>query len=106
MSDGALWGWVLAGCAACLALKVAGAYVPRAWLDGDRVSRVLGLVTVALLAGLLAVQTAGQGQGLVADARLVAVGAAGLALWLRAPFIVVVVLAAGVAAGLRALGWG
>jgi hypothetical protein len=96
---------VLAGCGACVGLKVAGAFVPRAWLAGDCVNRVLGLVTVALLAGLLAVQTAGQGQGLAVDARLAAVAAAGVALWLRAPFIVVVVLAAAVAAGLRALGW-
>lgn len=106
MSDGALWGCILAGCAACLALKVAGAYVPRAWLSGERVNRLMGLVTVALLAGLFAVQTAGQGRGLVLDARLAAVAVAGVALWLRAPFILVVVLAAVVAAALRALGWG
>jgi hypothetical protein len=87
-------------------LKVAGAYVPRSWLANERVSRIMGLVTVALLAGLFAVQTAGHGQGLAVDARLAAVAVAGVALWLRAPFIVVVVLAAVVAAGLRALGWG
>jgi hypothetical protein len=73
-------------------------------LAGERVSRIMGLVTVALLAGLLAVQTAAQGQGLAIDSRLAAVCVAGLALWLRAPFIVVVVIAALVAAGLRALG--
>jgi hypothetical protein len=104
MNDAAVWVTVLAGCGTCLALKVIGAYVPRSWLAGERVGRLMGLVTVALLAGLLAVQTAGQGQGLAIDSRLVAVGVAGVALWLRAPFIVVVVLAALVAAGLRALG--
>jgi hypothetical protein len=104
MSDATLWATVLAGSAVCLGLKVVGAYVPRSWLAGERVSRIMGLVTVALLAGLLAVQTAGDGQGLAVDSRLAAVGVAGVALWLRAPFIVVVILAAAVAAGLRALG--
>ncbi|MDR0592360.1 MAG: AzlD domain-containing protein [Bifidobacteriaceae bacterium] len=104
MSDTAVWATVLAGCAACLGLKLVGAYVPRHWLAGEPVNRLMGLVTVALLAGLLAVQTAGQGQGLAVDSRLAAVAAAGVALWLRAPFIAVVIIGAAVAAGLRALG--
>lgn len=106
MADTAVWATVLAGCAACLGLKVIGAYVPRSWLAGEPVNRIMGLVTVALLAGLLAVQAVGggDGPGLAPDSRLVAVGAAGVALWLRAPFIVVVILAAAVAAALRALG--
>ncbi|MDR1441171.1 MAG: AzlD domain-containing protein [Bifidobacteriaceae bacterium] len=104
MSDTGVWVAVVAGCGACLALKVVGAYIPRSWLAGERVSRIMNLVTVALLAGLLAVQTAGQDQGLLIDSRLAAVGVAAVALWLRAPFIVVIVVAAAVAAGLRALG--
>jgi branched-subunit amino acid transport protein len=105
MTGSAIWVTVLAGCAACLGLKLVGAYVPRSWLSGERLSHILGLVTVALLAALLAVQAVGDGQGLAFDSRLAGVGAAGIALWLRAPFIVVVIVGAAVAAGLRALGF-
>ncbi|MDR2380645.1 MAG: hypothetical protein LBE08_05645, partial [Bifidobacteriaceae bacterium] len=68
MTDTTLWLYVLAGAGACLGLKLIGAYVPRSWLAREPVTRVLGLVTVALLAALWAVQTAGSGQGLVLDA--------------------------------------
>jgi predicted branched-subunit amino acid permease len=104
LSGSGVWACVLTGCAACLGLKLIGAHIPRRWLEGDAVSRVLSLVTVALLAGLLAVQTLGQGQGLAMDARLAALAVAGVALRLRAPFILVVIFAAATAAGLRALG--
>jgi hypothetical protein len=98
------WTAVLAASAACLALKVAGYLVPARVLEGHHAQRLAGLVTVSLLAALVAVQTLGSDGGLVLDARVAALGVAALALWLRAPFIVVVVLAALVAAGLRALG--
>ncbi|MDR2374003.1 MAG: hypothetical protein LBD77_07890 [Bifidobacteriaceae bacterium] len=104
MTGAAVWVTVGAGCAACLGLKLIGAYLPQSWLARESVARVMNLVTVALLAGLLAVQAAGQGQGLAIDSRLAAVGAAAIALWLRAPFIAVVIIAAAVAAALRALG--
>jgi hypothetical protein len=100
-----LWTTVLAAAVLCLALKLAGAYAPRTWLERPAVAQVMALVTVALLAGLFAVQTMANGRGLLIDARLVAVAVAGLALWRKAPFIVVVILAAAVAAALRALGW-
>jgi branched-subunit amino acid transport protein len=100
-----LWITVLAGTAACLGLKVAGTYVPRTWLEKPRVSRVMGLATVALLAALCGVQATAQDQGLHPDARLAALAVAAVALWRRAPFILVVILAAATAAGLRALGW-
>ncbi len=99
------WVAVLAAAGVCLALKVAGYLVPGRLVEGERARRIAGLVTVALLAALVAVQTLGAGQRLAVDARVVALGAAAVALALRAPFIVVVVLAAAVAAGLRALGW-
>jgi hypothetical protein len=97
------WTAVLAACALCFALKVAGHVVPERLLAGDTARRSAALVTVALLAALVAVQTLAGPGGLQADARLVALGVAAVALWLRAPFVVVVVLAAVVAAGLRAL---
>lgn len=96
------WTAVVAACAACYALKLLGYLAPSHWLETERVTRLAGLVTVALLAALLAVQTFGSGTGLSVDARVPAVGVAAVLLWRRAPFIVVVAVAAVVAAGLRA----
>lgn len=100
--------WVTIGIAAglVLLLKIAGHYVPRSWVSSPRVVPVVTLVSVALLAGLVAVQTLDGGHHLVIDARLVAVAVAAIAYWRKVPFIAVVVLAAAVAAGLRLLGWG
>lgn len=98
------WVAVLAAAAVCLGLKVAGYLVPDRLVKSERAKHIAGLVTVSLLAALVAVQTLGSGRHLALDARVVALGVAAVALALRAPFIVVVVLAAAVAAGLRALG--
>ncbi|MFS0703517.1 AzlD domain-containing protein [Cellulomonas sp. 179-A 9B4 NHS] len=100
----ALWLAVLLSSAACLALKLAGHLLPRHWLAEPRVARTAALVTVALLAALVAVQTATAGGRLVLDARVPALAVAAVALALRAPFVVVVLLAAATAAGLRLLG--
>ncbi|BDZ43900.1 hypothetical protein GCM10025865_31990 [Paraoerskovia sediminicola] len=106
MSEAALWFTVVAASLLCLAIKLAGHYVPQHWIASERVSRTAGLVTAALLAALVVVQTLADGQALALDARVPALGVAAVALALRAPFIVVVVLAAATAAGLRALGIG
>jgi uncharacterized membrane protein len=102
-----LGGWLAVGAAiaVCYLIKLAGYLAPHGWLERPRVSRVAALVTVALLAALVAVQTFASGHSLTLDARAVAVAVAAVALWRRLPFVVVVVLAAGVAAGLRAAGW-
>lgn len=68
--------------------------------------RLASLLPAALLAGLVATQTFGEGAGLALDARVVGVGAGLVAVMLRAPFPVVVVVGAAAAAGTRALGWG
>lgn len=98
----ATWVAVLAASAVCFATKLVGHRVPEHWLAHPRVARIAGLVTVALLAALVAVQTFTHGRAVVLDARVVAVAVAAVALALRAPFVVVVVLAAVVAAVLRA----
>ncbi len=98
------WVAVLAASAACFALKLAGHLVPDHWLSDPRVAKVASLVTVALLAALVAVQTAGSGNHVVIDARVPALAVAAIALVLRAPFIVVVIAAAVTAAAVRALG--
>ena len=99
----ATWVAVLAAAAACFAIKLAGHLVPEHWLAQPRVARVAGLVTVALLAALVAVNAVTTGRAVVLDARLAAVAVAAVALALRAPFVVVVVLAAVVAGVLRAV---
>jgi len=98
------WAVVLAAGAACFALKLAGYLAPHAWLERPRVVRVAGLVTVALLAALVAVQTLASGRALTLDARVPALAVAAVLLWRRAPFVVVVAAAAVTAAALRALG--
>ena len=70
--------------------------------ERERPARIADLLTVALLAALIAVQTLGAGQAIVIDARVPAVVVAAAMFALRVPFIVVVVAAALVAAGIRA----
>jgi hypothetical protein len=65
---------------------------------------VAGLLPVALLTALAAVQTFAVGSRLVVDARLAGVAAGVIALLFRAPFLVVVFVAAATAAAVRALG--
>lgn len=97
---------VLAACVLGFVTKYAGYLVPETLVDGRRRSRIIGLLPVALLAGLLVTQTVGGDDGIVVDARLAAVALAVVLLWLRANFVIVVFAAAALAAGLRALGWG
>lgn len=100
------WAWVLIACAAAYVLKLLGYLVPERLLDHPAVVRVSALLPVALLAGLVAVQTVGgPGRTLVLDARLAGLGVAAVALLLRAPFLVVITAAAAAAALLRSLGW-
>jgi uncharacterized membrane protein len=98
------WVAVLVGSLGCYLEKLLGYFLPRSVLEDDRVRRVAGLLPVALLAALVAVQTFAVGQALVIDARLAGLVAAVIALLLRAPFLVVVVVAAVTAAVLRATG--
>ena len=64
MTPTTVWVVVLAASAVCFALKLAGHLVPEHWLADERVSRTAALVTAALLAALVAVQTVGDGQAL------------------------------------------
>ncbi|GAA2068247.1 AzlD domain-containing protein [Microbacterium hatanonis] len=100
-----LWNAVLLASVICVAVKAVGYAVPGHWLEAPRPARVADLLTVALLAALVAVQTLGVGQAIVVDARLPAVLVAGGLLAVRAPFLVVVAAAAAVAALLRLWGW-
>ena len=66
-----------------------------------RVDQVLALLSVPLLAALVAVQTLDGGERIVIDARVPALAVAGVLVWRRAPFLVVVLAAAATAALLR-----
>jgi uncharacterized membrane protein len=100
-----LWTAILLAAIACVALKTLGYLVPPRWFEAPRPARTIDLLTVALLAALVAVQTLGAGQAVVIDARLPAVLVAAALLAVRAPFLVVVVAAAVVAGLLRFAGW-
>lgn len=97
-----LWQIVILAGIACAALKLAGYLVPPAVLERPAAARTADLVTVAMLAALVVVQTLGAGQAIVLDARVPAVLVAVVLFALRVPFIVVVIAAAGVAAAIRA----
>lgn len=99
-----LWSAILLAGVICLALKVAGQLVPPKLLEAPRPARISDLLTVALLAALVAVQTFGAGQAVVVDARVPALLVAAGLLWMRQSFLVVVVAAALVAAVLRLVG--
>jgi hypothetical protein len=98
-----LWQIIILASIGCLVLKLVGYLVPPSLLAKPAPARIADLLTVALLAALIAVQTLGSGQAIVFDARIPAVLVAVVLFALRVPFIVVVIAAAGVAAAIRAL---
>lgn len=100
-----LWNAVLLAAIICYGLKAVGYLVPPDALDAPRPARIADLLTVALLAALVAVQSLASGQEIVVDARVPAVLVAAGLLWMRQSFLVVVFAAAAVAALLRFLGW-
>lgn len=100
-----IWAAVIWGSVGCYALKALGYVLPERLLNTPDIRKAAGLMPVAMLAALVAVQTFGQGQSLVIDGRVVGLIAAVIALLLRAPFLVVVLVAAGTAALLRSAGF-
>ena len=99
-----LWNIILLASIIGVALKLAGYLVPQSLIEKPGPSRVLTLLTVALLAALIAVQTLASGSTILVDARLPAVLLAGVLFALRVPFIVVLIAAAATAALLRLFG--
>jgi hypothetical protein len=99
------WNIILLASTIVVALKLVGYLVPPSFLERPTPSRVVNLLTVALLSALVVVLTIGlQGQ-VVLDARVPAVILAAGLFALRVPFILVIIAAAAVAALLRLLGW-
>lgn len=99
-----VWSAILLAACLCAALKAFGYLIPGHVLEAPRPARISDLLTVALLAALVAVQSLGDGQAVVVDARVPAVLVAAGLLWAKQSFLVVVIAAAAVAALLRFAG--
>lgn len=95
------WQIVILASIAVLALKLVGYLVPARLFEKPTPARVANLLTVALLAALIVVQTLGSGRGIALDARVPAVAVAAGLFALRVPFILVVIAAAATAALIR-----
>ena len=78
---------------------VLGSRTPPAWLQ-----QLFTLISVTLLASLVALNTFVVGRSITLDARVAGLAVAVVCLSRRAPFIVVVVSAAATAAAMRAVG--
>ncbi len=100
-----VWTAVLLATIICMAWKAFGYLVPPSLLEAPKPARITDLLTVALLAALVAVQSLGDGQAIVVDARVPAILVAAGLLMLRQSFLVVVIAAAATAALLRLVGW-
>jgi hypothetical protein len=83
--------------------KLFGYLVPERFVSNPRIKELAALLTVALLAALVGIQTFVSAEGVTVDARFPALVVAGVLFYLRVPFVVVVVIAAAIAALLRLL---
>jgi hypothetical protein len=98
-----LWAGIIIAAAAVFSWKMLGFLVPGNVLDNPRVSKVAGLLTIALLAALTGVQMLTTGPAIVFDARIPALALAAVLLRFRVPFVIMVASAAAFAALLRFL---
>lgn len=98
-----MWQIIIFASIAVFALKLLGYLVPPSLLERPRPARIANLMTVALLAALIVVQSLGAGSRIVLDARVPALIVAAGLLVVRVPFILVVIAAAATAALIRLL---
>ena len=96
-----LWNTVLLAAIIVLALKLVGYLVPQSLIEKPTPARISNLLTVALLAALIAVQTFATGNTLSIDARAPALLVAAGLFALRVPFVLVILAAALTAALIR-----
>lgn len=96
-----LWSAVLISSALVYSWKLFGYLVPEKFVSNPKIKELAALLTVALLAALVGIQTFGSTEGLTVDARVPAVVVAGVLFYLRIPFVIVVVVAAAIAAIIR-----
>lgn len=101
------WLAIIAASAAVFSWKYLGHLVPRRFLESKFLQKLAGFLTIALLSGLVGVQTfiatnsSTKAHEVAFDARLVALLVAVVLLRFRAPFLVIVIAAAATAALLR-----
>lgn len=100
-----LWTTVILASVLSFVVKYVGYLLPQRLLEKPTTTRVANLLTVAMLAALVVVQTLATGQEIQIDARVPAVIIATGLFALRVPFIIVVLVAGLVAVVLRNLGW-
>jgi hypothetical protein len=96
-----LWVGVLIASALVYSWKRMGHLVPERFVQNPKIRSLAALLTVAMLAGLVGIQTFVSSEGIVLDARAAALAVAALLFYFRVPFIVVVIAAAAVASLLR-----
>ena len=89
-----IWIATLATSFTCFALKFIGYSLPDSILNHPLIQRINGLIPIALLSALVAVQTFGSSNEIVVDHRFIGVLAAALALRLKANFPVMMLVAA------------
>jgi len=95
------WLAILLGSAAVFSWKFMGYLLPENLLESKFLTRIAGYLTIALLAGLVGIQTFTGNNKLEFDARVPALLVAVVLLKIKAPFIVIVISAAATAALLR-----
>lgn len=93
-----LWLAVVGTSVLAFALKYLGMRVPERLTSHPRLQAVNAYIPVALLAALVAVQSATEKSTIVIDHRLAGLGVAALALVARTPYFVVVISAAATSA--------
>ncbi len=98
-----LWAAVLLSSALVYSWKLFGYLVPERFVSSPKIKDLASLLTVALLAALVGIQTFGTADGISLDARIPALLVAGVLFYLRLPYVVVVALAALMAALIRLL---
>jgi branched-subunit amino acid transport protein len=96
-----LWAAILVSSALVYSWKLFGYLVPEKFVSNPKIKELAALLTVALLAALVGIQTFVSAEGFSVDARVPAIVAAGILFYLRVPFVVVVIVAAAIAALIR-----
>jgi hypothetical protein len=96
-----IWVGVLLASGLVYSWKLLGHLVPERFVSNPNIRSLAALLTVAMLAGLVGIQSFVSTEGIVLDARAAALAVAALLFSFRVPFIVVVIAAAAVASLLR-----
>jgi len=98
-----LWSAVIIASVAVYSWKLIGFLIPQRFVASPNIRELATLLTVALLAALVGIQTLVSTAGVSFDARIPAVIVAAVMFYFRAPFVLVVFSAAAIAALLRFL---